>query len=502
MAVLAPDFTERLSETYGDESAFSELVFGTRLHGGQRRYVGDRCGQVNYLLPGNSWGKTEFIVRDALYHGWFKEGPERPTSPEAWLQQRYNILVCSYTYPVAEESFNRLCDYYDNRPEVHALIAGINKSESTVTLVNGTVLSWGSLDGRGRLVEAKRCRRIYVDEAGHIPDLSYTLDNILYPRTMGVAGVIDLLGTPKEYSDPYLLEVFEKGKNGGDGFHFAQSGSVVENEFWPAAEKQRVLANPRFVTGWVKCNDDPCDDPLHDPEQGDPVLTPVGKQVILGHFVLEGGLFFNKHHVQRVFSWDGPEPNWLGTDRMWLPPQDGHLYHAAFDLGGNKLRSKGRKKGSDPTVGFVVDYTEKPWRLVRFDYVRGGDADWEEKYSLMEEVYRTYRLPYLTIDSTGNVDSIQEALQNRGVEVEGINFGGNSTRKLDMLRNLQLVMELEWGGSRGVLRSPLIEQLKFELEHYVLPDDQITQDCVMALAMVCFQIAQYELPDFVAGEVF
>ena len=52
-----------------------------------------------------------------------------------------------------------------------------------------------------------------MDEAGHIPDLSYTFDNILFPRTMGVGGQIHLFGTPKAHSDPYLLEVYEKGKD-------------------------------------------------------------------------------------------------------------------------------------------------------------------------------------------------------------------------------------------------------------------------------------------------
>jgi hypothetical protein len=81
-------------------------------------------------------------------------------------------------------------------------------------------------------------------------------------------------------------------------------------------------------------------------------------------------------------------------------------------------------------------------------------------------------------------------------------FGGNSNRKFDMLRNLQLVTEMEWGGTRGLLRAPPIPRLKYELDHYVIPDDDIQQDCIMALAMVCFHIAQYELPPAIGGEVF
>jgi len=496
---------ERLAETQDDPDAFSKLVFGTGLHEGQRRYHTERNGQVNFLLPGNSWGKTEFIARYVLWLGWFKHGAEeQATEFDVWLKAKFRILVGSYAYSIAEESFDRLQQYDFNNERVHALIASINKSDSEIQLVNGTRIDWGSLDGKGRLVEAARYNHLFVDEVGHIPDLSGTYDNVLYPRTLGVGGVIHLFGTPKEYSDPYLLEVYEKGKDGGDGFYYSQSGSVLENEFWTETERVRVLANPRYVRGWVECPTPGectygiCRDGQH------PVLTPVGRQVLLGEFVLAGGLFFNRLHVARLFGWDNDtygKPEWTGEDRFYLPPEEGHLYHCAFDLAGNKRRTR-KKQGSDPTVGFIVDYTTRPWRIVGYEYIAGGDADWEDKYQLMASIYKDYGLPYLTIDATGQVDSVQEALYARGVEVEGVHFGGTGNKKFDMLRNLQLIFELEWGTERGALRCPPIPRLKHELEHYLLPDEDIVQDCVMALAMVCQQVSLYELPSHVGGEVF
>src|SRR5205807_2500305 len=98
--------------------------------------------------------------------------------------------------------------------------------------------------------EATRYKRVFVDEAGHIPDISYTFDSVLFPRTMGVGGRIHLIGTPKPHSDPFLLEVFQKGQDGTDPFYFSKSGSVLENEYWTTAEQDRVLANPRYVKGW------------------------------------------------------------------------------------------------------------------------------------------------------------------------------------------------------------------------------------------------------------
>ncbi len=510
----ANEYMADLAKTYGDPSAFSSLVFGTPLHEGQRTYARLAVADLNFLLPGNSWGKTEFIVRHSLYSGWFKEGPNRPTTFRAWLEAAYNVLLASFEYDTIGEAFDRLERARNNNPKVGALIKSLVSSPRPyIELVNGTNIDFGTLKDNGKHVEATRYSAIYVDEVGHIPDISYTWDSVLYPRTMGVSGRAHFIGTPKPHSDPYLLEVFEKGKDGKDPFYFSYSGSVLENEFWPTEEQDRVLRNPRYVRGWQPL--EPGEEPpaalakavrVIDGEPCIPLLTQMGKQVILGAFVMAGGYFFNRFHTQRMFEWDTAwgEPNWVG-DSMTVQghPAEGRIYMGAFDLAGNKQK-KGRKKdkGSDPTVGFVLDITERPWRVVRLDYVRGGDADWEQKYELMREVYEAYRLPYLLIDATGNVDSVQEALQNRGVEVLGINFGGSSNKKFDMLRNLQLCMEMEWGEAKGVLRSPPIPQLKYELDHYILPDDDIVQDCVMALAMVAYETAQYELPASAGGEVF
>lgn len=524
--LVADDFMAQLAECREDPSRFSELVFGTPLHSGQRRYAEAATHQVNFLLPGNSYGKTEFILRFVVWLAWFKHSDYPVTNFQDWLQKTWKGLVASYNYPIAKESFERALAAHNSRPEFRALVKHISKADpSRVELTNGAIIDWGSLDGQGKLVEAARRQVILVDEVGHIPDLSATFDNILFPRTMGVGGRIHLLGTMKATSDPYLLEVSEKGRDGTDPFYYSQSGSVFENEFWPDAEKERVLANPRYVSGWEPCPEagrsnrqavgtsDGTDVPDKGCEELDcvlreglegfqhPIMTPIGRQVIKGHAIIAGGFLFNRFHIARMFT-EGPEVEWYGEKHFHTAPREGRQYLGAFDLGGNRLRSKGSRKGSDATVGFVIDYTDRPWQIVRFDYIEGGDADWQDKYDLMAEVYATYPMPYLLIDSTGQIDSVTEALQDRGVEVEGVHFGGSGNKKFDMLRGLQLALELEWDGTRGVLRSPLIPVLKRELEQYVLPDTHIQQDCVMALAMVVDAIAEWELPSAVAGEVY
>lgn len=492
-----------LGETRDDESAFSELVFGTPLHAGQDHYSNHAYADVNFLLPGNSWGKTEYIARKVIHDAWFKVGKYEPDNFEDWLTSDYKALVASFDYSTGKESFERLEAYNNNRPEVGALIASITRSDPPrITLTNGAIIDWGTLDHGGKRVEAARRNVIYVDEVGHIPDISATFDNILFPRTMGVGGRIHLFGTPKATSDPYLLEVFEKGRTGEDPFYYSQPGSVFQNEFWPTAERDRVLDNPRYVTGWSPCGEceaGECDNDSHRNNHA-PKLTPIGRQVILGEFIIAGGYFFNRWHVERIFTGEHVGA-FLNDDHYEADSDLNRLYMGAFDLGGNRARSK-KSKGSDATVGFVLDYTERPWKVVYYRNIRGGDADWQQKYEEMARVFKKYPMSYLCIDSTGQTDSVSEALYDRGVQVQGIHFGGQASKKWDMLRNLQLVMELEWGGNLGVIRSPFIEGLKHELDHYVWPDDHIVQDRTMALAMVCSEVAQWELPAPVTGEMF
>ena len=302
----AAQFMADLATTYGDPSAFSELVFGTPFHKGQESYAKQATADLNFLLPGNSWGKTEFIVRFALYVGWFKDGPLRPTAFEDWLHARFNILLASYEYDTIGESFDRLEREYNNNPRVKSLISSITSSpRGEIVLANGTRIDFGTLKDQGKHVEATRYSAIFVDEAGHIPDISYTYDSVLYPRTMGVSGRVHFIGTPKPHSDPYLLEVFEKGKDGKDPFYFSYSGSVLENEFWTEDERVRVFQNPRYVKGWRPVEHDEELGVLHlavrdiDGVPSVPILTPMGRQVILGAFVIAGGYFFNRFHVQR-----------------------------------------------------------------------------------------------------------------------------------------------------------------------------------------------------------
>jgi hypothetical protein len=461
---------------------FNELVFGTPLHPGQLDWVLRAKKQVNLLSPGNSWGKTEVIAREAVRHSWYKLG--LPLTPEEWLTAQYNVLVCSFNYDIANESFDRLKHLWLQGGPLGFLIEKVYDSEPhKIKFTNSSVCDWGSLAEDGRLIEATRRHKIFVDEVGQEPGFEQAYNDVIYPRTIGVNGTIDLIGTPKPKTDPFVFEIFELGSR-GDEFYFAKEGSSFENIYWPENERKRVMANPKLV-------------------KPDGALTELGEQVINGRFRIAGGLFFNRLRVARIFTGDWP---------LLDSKEEGRYYLVACDLGG-------RKKTSDATVIMALDITELPWRLKFFRRFEGAEADWEDKYEAIREAYEEFLPPYTLVDVTGSTrDSIAEQLELRGVPVEGVQFGGaQGGKKYNYLRSLQSAMEMDWvehredGGSvahRGYIRCPNVDlepglrQLKHELDFYQLKDEKLTQDCVMTLAMLVHWAMLELVPEPMTGEAY
>jgi hypothetical protein len=466
----------RLAEAKDDQAgiqSFNELVFGSPLHAGQLTVALDLRKETNLVSPGNSWGKTEFIAREATRHCWLKlvHGCAY-TSWREWLEQDYRALICSYQFDIAKESFNRLLHRYDSGGVFTSLVSRIIRSDPPrIEFINGSVLDFGSLDQGGRHVEATRRQVIFVDEVGHIPGFRDIYRGILYPRTIGVNGVIYLLGTPKPGTDPWLFEVALEAEDPASYYSFYEASSF-ENTYWPADERERVMRNPELY-------------------KSDGSLTEMGKQVVLGKFILAGGLFFNRAHTLRMFK---------GTHAFGLATPGGVT---AWDLGGSK-------KGGDATVGVTLDTSEVPWRVTRLEHLPGGSADWEEKYDIIEKCYLEDEPQVVGVDVTGPTgDSIAEELEKRGIPIEPLHFGGQGQKKYNMLRNLQSKMETEcepgvsgWLRFPDILDHPELEDRRKEFDFYKLEDKGLTTDTVMATAMAVQLATDMWLPPPMFGHVY
>jgi len=466
---------QKLAECQDDTDGiqgFNEIVFGTGLHSGQLDVALHARHETNLISPGNSWGKTEFIAREAARWCWLKlVHGSAYTSPREWIEKDYRALICSYQFDIAKESYQRLQQKYDAGGVFAGLVSRIIRSDPPkIEFTNGAVLDFGSLDQGGRHVEATRRQAIWVDEVGHMPGFRDIYRGILFPRTIGVGGLIWLLGTPKIHTDPWLYEI----ATGQDPYYYFREGSSYENTYWPAQERERIERNPELFN-----------------RNGS--LTMMGQQVVNGKFILAGGHFFPRLHVLNLFK---------GNHQFYVPPPGGIT---AWDLAGSK-------KNSDATVGVTLDTASRPWRVARLEHLPGGSADWEEKLDLIEACYQEDKPYSVGIDVTGPTgDSIEEALRARGLPVDAIHYGGTGSKKYDMLRNLQSRLEMHVPGeerTKGWIRFPNerdypeLEPRRKEFDFYKLDDAKLTTDTVMALAMAVKLAVDYEPVPAYTGPAF
>ncbi len=126
----------------------------------------------------------------------------------------------------------------------------------------------------------------------------------------------------------------------------------------------------------------------------------------------------------------------------------------------------------DWTVGITLDVSESPAQLVAFE--RFHRVPWPEVARRIEARSEAYPGRTL-VDSTGVGDPVMEFLK---CPVEGILFSPKS--KTNMIQ--ALVMALERGEIRGPSNTG-VERLWQELYAYRWNDENLVQDCVMALAM-------------------
>ena len=154
-----------------------------------------------------------------------------------------------------------------------------------------------------------------------------------------------------------------------------------------------------------------------------------------------------------------------------LDPKPDHYYVNTWDIG-----QRPNKLGRNATVGGVIDITGFPWRLVAYAYLPG--VSYTESQERIDTWQRRYNngscICETIVDATGKGDVISQELQERRLNVEGLQYSRQS--KALMITSLKLSIE------RGWLVTPFIKRMADQLQGYEVPDDKIAQDIVMMLA--------------------
>lgn len=447
-----------LARSAKDPVYFANTFLEKKPHPGQVKWLQNSVQPINVLTPGNRWGKSTIIAIKHIWHAMFKVGLP-PMSRDKWLATEYQTLSGAMSADQALIVFREAENLFKSPVMKPFLLKSRSTPFPALHLWNGAIINCRSLHDNGKFVDGHAYRYLSVDEAGWIPDLKGLMNGVLLLRLAG-GGNIDLIGTPKGYSDLYFY--FNRGERGIKGY-YTQRGSIYDNPHLPEED--------------IKMRDALL-------KSADPK---VREQVLYGAFVDFEGLAFTRDQLDNAF-----DPN-MASEEDYI---EGHRYVTAWDLG----------RTTDFTVGITLDITSKPWRLVNFQ--RLNKVAWEQIYQLIDTIRRKYHIRWATIDGTGpQGDVIEEELSKRRIPVNAVKINTKQA-KVDLINSLQTCfderrevigtyeaidengmvhtyprMEEPFEGDWGNLRMPMITQLLDELGLYRLDDKDLVQDSVFALAL-------------------
>lgn len=441
-----------------DPVFFANTLLPLKPHPGQVRWLTEANQNINVLVPGNRFGKSTVIAMRHIWMCMFKAGA-RPTGKQTWMTMPYETISAAHSADQAEIVFSMARKLLDH-PAIKPFVKRIYSTPfPRIVFYNGAVFHCRSAHDGGKYLDGHAYRFVSIDEAGYIDNLKDLMNGVIIMRLAG-GGMVDLIGTPKGYGDLYWYA--QRGMRGVTGY-YTQRGSIFDNPHLPPEDIKRRDELLRHA---------------------DPRLR---EQVIYGEFVSMEGMAFTKDQLDNLFVPDMA---------VGVPYQPGHRYVQAWDLG----------RRTDWTVGITLDRTVRPYPLV--DFQRLNKVPWETIYQLIGEKAKEYHVHSPIIDATGpQGDVIEEELAKRGVFVEPVRVSTRA-QKTDLINTLQSALdygreqigERMWldeagiehmvpdlqppgEGNWGLLRVPAIPQLVDEMGVYQLDDKDLTQDCVMALAM-------------------
>jgi len=441
-----------------DPVLFANVLLPKKPHPGQITWLNEANKAINVLVPGNRWGKSTVIAMRHIWHNVFKVGLPL-MSPEAWLRADYQTMSTAMSADQAEIVFREAKNLL-NDPKTRPLVASIRTTPfPQIRFYNGAIMHCRSSHDDARYIDGHQYRFLSVDEAGWISELKRFMNNVYIMRLAG-GGMIDLIGTPKGYGDLYFY--YSRGERKVKHY-YSQRGSIYDNPF---LSREDVEMRDQLLAS------------------GNPKLR---EQVLYGSFVDFAGLAFTQDQMHNAFREDLRESK---------PYIKGHKYVTAWDLG----------RQNDFTVGITLDYTERPWRLVKYE--RLNKVAWESIYSMIERTRQEYHCRWATIDGTGpGGDVIEEEMSKRGIPIDSVKTN-TSGLKVELINGLQTAldegrevvgeyetvdesgmvhkhpqMEEAREGNWGILRMPPIVQLMDEMGMYKLDDKKLVQDSVFALAL-------------------
>lgn len=458
---------------------FINDVLGLPLHPGQIQWITQANRKINILRPGNRWGKTFIEACLHIWHGMTKPLlAGRIDNPMDWLQTTYNTLNFGPEYEGARECLRLARDiiqghvvlpkeYWDrwgktNKSKLKDWAIAEDRVEATMMpnlkFVTGADLLARSYTDMGTAFKAKSIAFISGDECADIAEL-WTFTNItLLPRLVSLGGILHFVGTvqPEGYDYLQMMEMAEDDMKHGGRMFYIQKGSMYDNNFLDREEVKKT-------------------EEIADPE--------LRKQIILGEYSEAGQKYFGH---ERIYNAIDPGLSFISVG---LPNRK---YIVGADFAG------GKSKWSDNTVIMAFDYTDEPYRLAYFWYIRGSDMEIPSQYEKARSVCEYFPGKFIIDGSALGGKNASAFLRSN----KPISLDINAKQKAEMLSTLKVafdgyqsskrkrVVKVREDGTRedvnndwGLIRYPRNDYLIKELSNYKLEDKKIRNDAVMTMAM-------------------
>lgn len=327
-------------------------------------------------------------------------------------------------------------------------VADFNRSRRIITFPKDKAAGGGratllmrTLD-KPKKARSKGADGVVLDEAAFI---DHAVVKVLNATTLGNAGWTIHMTTPNGLN--WWWEEFERVERMGDigaAFQIPTVGCEIVNEPGAGRELHRVphpLENPEI----------PWSDIL-ELWEGDSTDRTINEE-IRADFVDSGDAVFKMADILAL------ESGWLGFAQQLR----GHKYLNCWDIG----------RRQDATVGVTIDWTTQPWQLVAFE--RHVGLPYPGIQEAIEARHRAYGGRTI-VESNGVGDPV---IENLNVSVDA--WFSTAKAKHQAITALQIVLE------RAAMKANVLQIIN-ELKKYRWADENLVQDCVIALAIAAFHL--------------
>jgi hypothetical protein len=424
-AILAPPRLESIGEWMAREGKLLHqqrgyIPFLARDY--QRKFWND-TSQLRIVKKARQIGFSQAVSAEAL---------------ERAMQRTCTILIVSKDEEAAKQVLNYAKITYHNLRVVPVLLSGENTRQ--MEFANGSkIISLTSSPNTGRSISAAH---VYIDEAAFVRwfDAIY---RAIAP-TVSAGGTITILSSP-DGTENLFGRIWE-GRNNGRGPVRDFDGTPAPDGVWYNNEKWIRANHPDYVQKY------PPDQWASEFEaslvsSGDRVFRVEKLDAMIEDWA---GL-----ELTNGYPWDDPNAAFV------MPPLPNRIYMNAWDLG--------RKR--DYTVGVTLDVTEDVHHVVCFE--RFLHLPWDEQQERI--IAREYWYPgYNAMDATGVGDPVHQALEQSGHDIMPFIFS--------RVTKPNVVNELKRSTEFGLIKHG-IAQMYDEMYRYQYKDEDLVQDCVMALGM-------------------